>query len=733
MKAKKIVKIVVLVLLFIFIFIILGVSFYAFLTVKDTKLDKNALELKNAQIVKILDDNQNEIDFFYNAKTTIPYKKISPYTVYAFVSLEDKRFFTHSGLDYKRIIGASINNLKAGYYKEGGSTITQQLAKNALLSQEKTIERKLKEAKLSLEIEKNYTKEEIITIYLNTIYFGHSIYGIQQASERFFDKEPSALTIAESALLAGIVKNPLKNSPLNSVENAISRRNLVLKLMFDQGYVTEIEYQEAVQENFEKPEIKEQAQRKNIPYTQVVISESAKILGISEKDVITKGYEIHTYYKENEQKVLNSAYFSKDLAVDNAEKSFIIADNATGGVSAYIGSINYSPYEYRRQSASTLKPLLSYASALEKGLILPDSPILDQKESFGEYSPNNYQNCYMGWTSVRDSLAVSSNVCSVKLLEMASTEYAFELLNNFGIALDANDGLATALGGTTYGQTPIELTRAYMTIANGGINRKISFIKAIYDRNGKQLYSHDSGENRVISSETAYFLTDMLLEVAKTGTAKKLSNLPFEVASKTGTCGNENGNFDAWNLSYTTTHTVCAWYGSSDYSKPLELTVSGGTYPTIATKYIYSCLNTPPKFKAPTTIYTAEIDKFSYDNYHIVELASENTPEEYRKEVLLSENSTITTSNYFENSIPEDFNVVLGDGEIIITLTPSDKFNYEIIDSLGKAVCSINKGSGKFEIVLPKPKSRFELYYLVAYAENHVVVKTSNPQIIIDF
>lgn len=730
MKAKKITKIVVLVLLIMLVFIIVGVGFYAFFATKDTKLDKNALESKNEQIVQIKDVNLKNMEYNFKLKEFVPYEQINPYTVYAFVSLEDKRFFTHNGLDYKRIIGASINNLKAGYYKEGGSTITQQLAKNVFLSSEKSIDRKLKEAKLSLEIEKNYSKEEIITIYLNTIYFGHSIYGIKQASNRLFNKEPMDLSISESAILAGIVKNPLKNSPLNSVDNAISRRNLVLKLMLDQNYIDESEYSHAINETFEKPTIKEQENKQNIPYIQVVISECAKILGISEKDVITKGYEIHTYYDKNNQEILNSAYFSKDLCVNNAEKMFLLADNVTGGVSAYISSLNYSPYEYRRQSASTLKPLVAYAPALEKGL-LPDCAILDEKQSFGEYHPKNYQNTYLGWTSLRESLAVSSNICAVKLLNQVGKEYAFDLLNEFGIALDKNDDLATALGGTTYGQTPIELTRAYMTIANGGLKQDVAFIKAIYDRNGSLIYKHNNDKNRVISAESAYFLTDMLLAVSSKGTAKKLNTLPFDVASKTGTCGNQNGNYDAWNMSYTSTHTLCSWYGSADYSLQLDTSISGGSYPTIATKYIYSCLPKPKGFDIPQSVYNAEIDKFSYDNYHIIELASENTPMEYRKNIIVSDKCSLPTSSYFDNCLPNDFNAIVGDGEIIVTLTANDKFSYNIINSSNEVVGNIKKGSGFVEIILPKPKKHIELYYLVSLTDDNIVVKKSHPQVVI--
>ena len=232
MKGSKIIKITALVLLISIVFIILGGIIFAVIVTKDINLNKNELEVYAAE-TKFNDVGGNRIMLPQEYKIVTPISEISPYIVYAFVALEDKRFYTHHGLDYRRIVGAMINNIKAGYMKEGGSTITQQLAKNAILTNEKSLVRKLKEAKLARQIEKRYSKDEIMEMYLNTIYFGHSLYGVRSATERLFGKSPNDVSLSEAAILAGIVKNPKRNSPLNSVENALERRDLVLKLMKD--------------------------------------------------------------------------------------------------------------------------------------------------------------------------------------------------------------------------------------------------------------------------------------------------------------------------------------------------------------------------------------------------------------------------------------------------------------------------------------------------------------------
>ena len=340
MKAKKALKITALVLLISFVFIILGgVIFYVIVT-KDINLNKNELEVY-AEETKFTDVCGDPITLPAEYKIVAPLNEISPHIVNAFVALEDKRFYSHHGLDYRRIAGALINNIKAGYMKEGGSTITQQLAKNAILTNEKSIVRKLKEAKLAKQIEKRYSKDQIMEMYLNTIYFGHSLYGVRAATERLFDKKPSDVSLSEAAILAGIVKNPKKNSPLNSVENALERRDLVLKLMKDQGYIDENEYNAAVAEGYSEPDTTA-SDNPYLKYAESAAEEAADILGISEKSLFTGGYVVNTYLDSELQRNVYEIRNGESFSTDGVTSTELIADNRSGvetvsGISAGVG------------------------------------------------------------------------------------------------------------------------------------------------------------------------------------------------------------------------------------------------------------------------------------------------------------------------------------------------------------------------------------------------------------
>ena len=407
MKGSKIIKITALVLLISIVFIILGGIIFAVIVTKDINLNKNELEVYAAE-TKFNDVGGNRIILPQEYKIVTPISEISPYIVNAFVALEDKRFYTHHGLDYRRIVGAMINNIKAGYMKEGGSTITQQLAKNAILTNEKSLVRKLKEAKLARQIEKRYSKDEIMEMYLNTIYFGHSLYGVRSATERLFGKSPNDVSLSEAAILAGIVKNPKRNSPLNSVENALERRDLVLKLMKEQGYIGDDEYNSAVSEGYTEPTVLS-ADSEYLKYAESAAEEAAKILGISEKALLTGGFTVNTYMNADIQKSVYNIRNDKNLKVSDANSTELIADNLTGGIIAYDSDVSYNPMEFRRSPGSTLKPFMAYLPALESGKYSPISPILDEKTVFGDYSPKNYQNIYSGWCSINDAVISSAN------------------------------------------------------------------------------------------------------------------------------------------------------------------------------------------------------------------------------------------------------------------------------------------------------------------------------------
>ena len=447
MRARKAIKITAIVLLVTLIFIILGGIFAIITLTNGTNLKNNDLNSITANL-RVVSASGEEIEYYSRYKAEVSYQEISPYIVNAFVALEDKRFYKHHGLDYKRIAGAAVNNIKAGYLKEGGSTITQQLAKNAILSNEKSFVRKLKEAKLAIQIEKRYSKDEIMTMYLNTIYFGHSLYGVKAACARLFGKTPSEVNVAEAAMLAGIVKNPLKNSPLNSVENATERRNLVLKLMLEQGYIDESEYESALRAEYTAPP-EQKSDTASGSYANAAIYEAATILGSSVKEVITGGYTVITYCDTQAQELLKRAYDAESISVDGADKMFLLGDNSTSGVCAYVSGISYAPHEFRRQPASTIKPIMAYAPAFDTGIYSPSSPIEDKLYDFNGYSPQNYQNSYLGWTTVRNAILTSSNACALKTVADLGLDRSMSYAKKFGINFDDKDGAASVLGGMT--------------------------------------------------------------------------------------------------------------------------------------------------------------------------------------------------------------------------------------------------------------------------------------------
>lgn len=725
--AGKIVKITAIVLSISLILIILGGAIYAIFATKDVNIDKNGLVLSTNNLT-IYDAGDNEIEFDSKLVRSVEYEDISPYVINAFVALEDKRFFEHNGLDYIRIVGAGINNIKAGYFKEGGSTITQQLAKNVVLTHDKTIERKLEEAKLAIQIENMYSKEEIITMYLNSIYFGHSLYGIASASERLFNKKTDELTVSESAMLAGIVKNPLKNSPLNSVENAIERRNLVLKLMFEQGYISESECESATAEAYSPPPEKEKSSMRNA-YPYAVIDEACGILGISEKELITGGYTIKTYCNSHYQSVCESICTNDNLKSSDEDRMILLADNNSYGIVAYCSGIAGSPFSFRRQPASVIKPIIAYAPALELGYFAPGSPILDEKCDFDGYSPQNYKNRYSGWITIREALINSSNVPAVKLMQKVGVKNAISVAENFGLEFDKNDGLASSLGGMTYGVTPIEITRAYCALANGGISAPLTFISEITDSDNKTVYSHNVSAVRAVSEETAYLITDMLKDCARYGTAKKLAKFDYELCAKTGTNGTSDGNSDAWCLSYTSNYSLCVWYGAQNGAN-MSTNVTGGSYPAMASRYVWESIPAPDCFDVPDGVISADIDTYARQNSHIMKLAGENTPMYYRKSELMNAKYAPDYSDYFDNALPNDFSVQYADNEIIISLTASDKFIYKIYERTDGAVADIQKGVGLAEFALPTSFG-LKCYYVEAYTSDGIKVAESKPRYII--
>jgi membrane peptidoglycan carboxypeptidase len=501
----------------------------------------------------------------------------------AFIAVEDKNFYNHNGLSYPRIVKAAFNNLRAGYSKEGASTITQQLIKNTHLTHEKTVQRKLREAILSVKLEQKYSKDEILEMYLNAIYFGNNIYGIANASEYYFNKPPIELTAGESAGLASIIQSPVYYDPIINYDNFERRTKLILSLMREQGYLTEEEYQAAVKDKITVTH--NDALNIGSAYQTAVLDEAKQILNLSDADIASYGFKIETYYDKNTQLILYKNMCEPEYAIKNTRGTdadkFIIYGKVTGEITALWASLP-TLVTARRNFGSALKPLLVYAPAVELGTVsaaskIDDSPLIDS-----EFNPKNVDGKYHGEVTVRESLVESYNIPAVKIIDAAGIDRCCEIGTKLGLTLK-NENLSAALGNTTNGISFGELMGGYQTLANHGRSTKPRLIKTIKDKNGKIIYKDPSYNYspQVINEDTAYIITDMLCDVSRKGTGKKLSSLKMQIASKTGTAQRTeaNTNTDAAFVSYTPENVMIAWAGNADMKPENDLpkgTVGGG-------------------------------------------------------------------------------------------------------------------------------------------------------------
>lgn len=671
MKTKKIWKTILLVFLISIISIILGGMTAFFAATANTNLDPSAIQRPSAKAV-LTDQDGNAISYSSSTPFYVPYSEISHNTVNAFIAMEDKRFYKHHGVDYIRTGGALIANLKSGKKKQGGSTITQQLAKNTLLSNEKTLERKLKEWKLAYQIESKFSKEEIMTMYLNAIYFGNGIYGIGRASERIFGKSPAELNLSESAMLAGIVKNPRDYSPLSHPDTAKERMKLVLSCMARAGMITKETQKTAENYNY----IPIETQNVVYPYSEAVLEEAAKLLGITEKELVKNNYRITTYCDTKLQNLILTTASAKNMIPEDATLSVLQLDNETGGVVAYFSDDPSSVLLTHRQAGSVIKPLAVYTPAFNEGLLHPNSPIEDVFTDFYGYAPKNYGDNYLGWTDIENAVMQSSNVVAVKTLRTVGVDTAKSYGEKLHLEFSDEDGLPLALGGTTNGVTLTDIAAGYATLANEGNYLPPRFIKEI-TLDGKTLYRHTPIKNRVFSAESSYFMTEILQKTAQSGTAKRLRDLPFSVAAKTGTVGNSEGNTDAWNLSYTSDYTLAVRFSA----KENKFSLTGGGHPTFFARAVWSGVGGGKPFTPPPTLSTYTLDTYSTEKTHQLTFASDFTPLNYRKNVYWSNSYPGNTDGLFQNAVPSDYRLDEEDGYGFIRFTPNPYFIYRLYEN----------------------------------------------------
>ena len=608
---------------------------------KGAVLDSSKLK-GSGQHVTILDDNGNELT---NAsleiqKKSVSVNKLQPHTINAFIASEDRKFYKHNGLNYKRMLKALLKNISSHSFKEGASTISQQLIKNTHLSSDKTIKRKLKEIKLTKKLEKRYSKDEILEMYLNTIYFGHNCYGLQSAAEFYFNKKAEELDLSESATIVGLLASPNNYSPFKNPEKSLKRRNIVLKSMYDCGYIDETAYVEAVNTTINTEQ--KAMQDKYGSYLSAVFDELEEI--DFDHYRLTDGCIIKTYLDSEAQSCIESLDYPCDNAV-------IITDNQSGGVKAYKTTINGA----KRQPGSTAKPIFVYGPAIEEKYLSPFTKILDEKVNFNGYTPENYDKKYHGYVTVTNSIKNSYNIPAVKTLNAITVNTSEKYLTAMGISLDDDEkNLSLALGGMKYGLSIKELADKYSVFPRGGRFVPSRFIKEIVSKDGKVLYKNDFVGSRVFSEGTCSLMNEILIETSKSGTAKKLKEFSFDVATKTGTCGNSDGNTDAYAVSYTSENCFAVWLGDKDNNRS---NITGGNECCKLMKSILEDVyskRSPSPLDVKTGTTSINIDREEYEENNNLIIADPVCPKLNLLQIkVLSGNEPNQVSERFTNpSIP---------------------------------------------------------------------------------
>ena len=618
----------------------------------------------------------------------------------AFVALEDKRFYSHSGYDPYRIVGAVARNIKSGGAVEGASTITQQLVKNTHLTFEKTITRKLKEIALATKIEEKYSKDEIFSMYLSVIYFGGGAYGIKSASKLYFDKEVEDLTLSECATLAGIIKSPTKYSPTNQPENSKERRNLVLDVMHKQGYIDDAQLEKAKNEPLVTSTPKKSSTSKF--FIDMVINQVCETLNITKYQLDNSGLTIHTTFDPNIQRILTeNSNLTSNFSNSNVDNSSIVLDNDTGYVLAYHSSLDYEVF---RQLGSTIKPLVVYAPALEEGLVSLATPISDEQISFGDWSPKNYGDKYFGIITPREGIKKSSNTVAVKVASYLGENKLVEYGRKFNLTLtDKDKYLTTALGATEKGQSPLQLASAYSTFASEGQIVTPTFIRTIIDKDRK-IWAHQTNSKTIISSETAYLIADCLYDTVEDGTARSLSSLPFKVAAKTGTVSDDNSgqNSDAWCVSFNKKYTLAVWHGDSNET--------GGGHPTKHASNLWKDLhqttektNFYREIEKPDSIISLPIDAYSTKENMQVTLATSLTPSKYISNEIFTASNNINFGKSLFDNCEIDFDISIKSGlnpMVIISFDTKEIYQYSLTrkDVFGEKI--IYSSTGKIDVQL---------------------------------
>ena len=611
---------------------------------------KYRLELPNIQSMvedykpqmatTIYDKNNNVVDVLEaESRDAVKLEDVSPYVKEAFLAIEDKKFYSHHGLHFKGIIRAVLTNFLKGKATQGGSSITQQLAKNAFLTPERTFARKVKEAILTYQIERTYTKDEILERYLNEIYFGSGSYGIKNAADQYFRKDPKDLNIAEAALLAGIPNRPTKYDPNRSLENALHRQQIILKEMFEDGRITKEEYEEALAYKFE---LENEENVKNVPkntsiiynrrpkkaynnpeLTTIVENYLAEIY--DDEQIYSSGLKIYTTIDLDYQKVARDTFnaypYFKNKEINGA---MVTLDPFTGGIVSIVGGKNFKAGNFdratmaRRQLGSSFKPFV-YLKALEEGYE-PYSVVVNDFVAYGKWAPKNFDGRYTFNSTLVNSLNLSLNIPAVKLMDAVTVDaFKEEMTDKLKLTSEVQN-LTTALGSVD--STPVNTAANFSIFVNGGYIVKPNIIREIRDNQDILIYVADIEKVKAFDSVDVSVITAMLKSVVSNGTATKArvvdkSGRPIQQAGKTGTTSEHR---TAWFVGITPEYVTVCYIGRDD-NKTMYGKMTGGSavapmwaryYQTLINKGLY----TPGKFEfLENYLETGDLVKQNIDIY----------------------------------------------------------------------------------------------------------------------
>ncbi|MGF0112118.1 penicillin-binding protein PBP2A [Streptococcus sp. SGI.013] len=551
---------------------------YLFYLAKTANVSDLQAALKATTV--IYDKNEAEAGSLSGQKGTyVELDAISDDLEKAVIDTEDRTFYENNGINIKRYLLAILTLGRSG----GGSTITQQLAKNAYLSQDQTIKRKAREFFLALELTKKYSKDEILTMYLNNAYFGNGVWGVEDASQKYFGVSASQLTVDEAATLAGMLKGPEIYNPLYSIENATNRRDTILQVMVDAGTLT--------QEQADQYKAVDMASVLNDTYAgkvddykypsyfDAVINEAISKYGLTEKDIVNNGYKIYTELDQNYQAGMQLTFDNDDLFPvseydgTTAQAASVALDPKTGAVRGLVGRVNstedptFRSFNYATQSkrspASTIKPLVVYTPAIASGWSM-NKELPNMLTNFNGYQPHNYGGFESESVPMYQALANSYNIPAVYTIDKLGIDKAFSYGKRFGLNMDsANQELGVALGGSVT-TNPLEMAQAYATFANGGVMNTAHLITRIETANGKVLKTFENKAKRVISQSVADKMTSMMLGTFSNGTGVNANVYGYTLAGKTGTAEaefNADVSSDQWVIGYTPDVVISQWVG----------------------------------------------------------------------------------------------------------------------------------------------------------------------------